>query len=99
MKVTYEAKFRIDVGKAIPLVGEMMERLNAHAASLGCDEQLKAVSEFRMLTVTVDRVLTEQEQYQMKTMIEAEVVQGLSKYDVRLVSFCRQSGNVQQSVS
>lgn len=99
MKYEYEAIFGIDLGKAIPGVGELLDGVNTHLASAGYDQRLKCTSQIPPLVVTVDRELTEEEQHKMKTIIEAQMIEGMPKQDIRLVSFRRKSGNVSQSVS
>lgn len=96
--IEYQAKFRIDLGKAIPAVDDLVTRINAALSACGHDEQLKCMSSFSM-TLSVDRALTEEEEYKMKTMLAASVIKNMPKHDVRLVEFCRKSGNVSQSVS
>lgn len=42
---------------------------------------------------------TESEQHKMKTILAAQMIEAMPKYDIRLVDFRRKSGNVSQSVS
>lgn len=99
MKYEYEATFRIDVGQAIPAVGELLESVNAHLATDGYDERLKCHAPIGSMVVTVDRELTESEQHKMRTILAAQMIEAMPKYDIRLVDFRRKSGNVSQSVS
>lgn len=99
MKIVYEATFSIDLGNAIESVGALMDQLNAALAKTGHQEKLRTTSKLFTISVTVDRELNEKENYKMKTLIESTYVNAFPKFDVRLVSFCRQSGNVQQLAS
>ena len=99
MKCEYEATFRIDVGQAIPAVGELLESVNAHLATAGYDERLECHASIGSMVVTVDRELTEGEQHKMRTILAAQMIEAMPKYDIRLVDFRRKSGNVSQSVS
>lgn len=97
--MNYEAEFRINVGKAIPAVGELLDSINAHLSTDGYDERLECHAPIGRIVVTVDRELTESEQHKMKTLLEAQMIEAMPKYDIRLISFRRKSGNVQQSVA
>jgi hypothetical protein len=99
MKIQYEAIFRIDLGKAVPAVGELCKSVNDNLATYGVQERMIVTAEPFSFVVSVNRELNEQEQYTMRTLLEAEVVKSFHQYDVRLVSFCRKSGNVSQSVT
>ena len=101
MKIEYEMIFRVDLGKAIPEVNELMERLNTDISNAGCDEQLTLTHEgvIPPMVVTVDRELTTGEQETMKNIILGEVCKTFPTYDVRVSAFRRKSGNVQQSVA
>ena len=99
MKYEYEATFRIDVGQAIPAVGELLESVNAHLATDGYDERLECHAPIGSIVVTADRELTESEQQKMRTILAAQMIESMPKYDIRLVDFRRKSGNVSQSVS
>lgn len=99
MKIEYEAIFHIDMGQAIPAVGELLASVNAHLSSEGYDERLKCHAPIGSMVVTVDRELTESEQHKMRTILAAQMIEAMPKYDIRLVDFRRKSGNVSQSVS
>ena len=94
----YIAKFELRLASAMDSVKEFENSINKYMQEFGRDEKLKVVSNFSM-EIGSNRELSEEEQYKMKTVIEAQMVEKFPKYDVRLVSFNRQSGNVQQSVS
>lgn len=100
MKTEYEIIFRVDLGKAIPEVNELMERLNTDIANGGWDEKLMLTHDgiIPPMTLTVDRELTTGEQETMKNIILGKVCEHFPKYDVRVSAFRRKSGNVQQSV-
>lgn len=97
----YEICFRVDLGKVLPEVNELMERLNTDIASAGYDEKLMLTHDGLIpnMTLTVERELSDGEQETMKNVILGEVCKAFPKYDVRVSSFHRKSGNVQQSVS
>ena len=99
MKVTYIAKFRIDMGKAIPAVDDLLSGVNTHLATMGCDERLKCYTSLPDLEMTVDRELTEEESYKMKVLLESQFVEHFGKYDVRLVEFGRKSVTSESSAS
>lgn len=99
MKYEYEATFRIDVGQAIPAVGELLYRINTHLATDGYDERLKCNAPIGSIVVTADRELTESEQHKMRTILAAQMIEAMPKYNIRLVDFRRKPGNVSQSVS
>lgn len=94
----YEITFHVDLGKAIPAIDSLLNRINTDIANAGYDEQLKYHAPIK-LELSVNRILTEEEEYKMKTILSAEMVKSMSEYDIRLVSFRRQSGNVSQSAS
>lgn len=98
MKYEYEAIFHIDVGQAIPAVGELLGRINTHLSTAGYDERLECQAPICTLDVTVDRELTESEQYKMRAILAAQIVKAMPEHDIRLVDFRRKSGNVSQSV-
>ncbi len=98
MSYEYIAEFRIDLGKAIPEVGDLLSRVNDATSSCGYNERLKCLSGPITATITADRELTEEEQHKMKTILEAQMIESMPKQDIRLFSFRRKSGNVSQSV-
>ena len=89
----YEAKFRVNLAKVVPQVDELVSKLNSSMSDWGCHEQIAITSEDVVppLLLTVNRLLTKEEEYQMSRIIEAQVIQSFSKYDVRLTSFSRKS--------
>lgn len=101
MKIEYEMIFRIDLGKAIPGVNELMERLNTDMSSAGWDEKLTLTHDgiIPPMTLTVNRELTTGEQETMKNVILGKVCERFPKYDVRVSAFRRKSSNVQQQVA
>lgn len=92
----YIAEFRLDVGKAIPAVGELLTEVNANLAKVGVDERLECHVPIFKMTASVNRELTKNEQHKMKILLEAEVIKAMPQYDIRLVSFYRKPGNVSQ---
>ena len=100
MKVVYEAQFRLDLGKAIPEIGQMVNRLNDILSRDGYDEKLVLTDQgiIPPMVVTANRELTEQEQETMKKILREQMQVTFPQYGVELHSFRRQSGNVQQSV-
>jgi hypothetical protein len=101
MQIQYEIIFRVDLGKAIPEINEIMESLNADIARAGHDEKLMLTHEgiIPPMIVTVDRELTMKEQDKMNDIILEVMRNRFQKLDVRVSSFRRKSGNVQQSAS
>ncbi len=101
MKYEYEATFRVNLGSAIQEVGDLVNQVNTNLATFGCDEQIRLTSETVIppMVITSDRELTEEDQHKMKTLLEAHLIEAFPKYDVRLASFRRKSGNVSQEVS
>lgn len=97
--MTYEATFRINVGQAIPAIGDMLKHVNDGISSAGYDEKLSLSAELFSFNLTVNRELDTNEIHKMKVLIEAQVISAFPKYDIRLAEFRRQSGNVSQSVS
>ncbi len=97
MKYKYEAIFRADLGQVLPAVGDLLARINTHLANDGYDERLGCHTEILTMEVSVERELTEGEKYKMRTILAAQMVEAMPKYDIRLVEFRRQSGNVSQS--
>ncbi len=101
MKTEYEIIFRVDLGKAIPEVNELMEWLNTVISNGGWNEKLTLTHDgiIPPMTLTVDRELTTEEQETMKSIILGTVCECFPKYDVRVSAFRRKSVNVQQSVA
>lgn len=97
--ITYEATFHIDWAKAIPAVGDVVNRINDHLSKMGVHEQLGVRGEAFSFSLSVNRELTNEEQYKMKRLLEAQVIERFQGYDVRLASFGRQPGNVLQSAA
>lgn len=98
MKFQYQATFRVDLGKAIPEIGDMLERVNAGVSNAGYSEKLSLMHDGLIppLVVTADRELKPHEQEKMKAIILENVQQHFPQYDVRLVEFRRKSGHVSQ---
>lgn len=91
MNFVYVAEFRIDLGKAIPEVGDLVNKMNNAISSCGYNEQLSLTSKLFSINVTVNRELTEEDTHKMKTILESEYIKAFPKYDVRLASFGRKS--------
>ena len=98
MKFEYEATFRIDVGKAIPAVDELMNSVNDHLSTMGYSERVNCQADIGTMVLSVDRELTKEEENKVKTLLQAEMIESsLGRYDVRLVGFRRKPGNVESS--
>ena len=95
----YTATFRINLGKAIPAVGELTDSINATLTTFGIEDKLSVHADAFNIDVTVDRPLTETEQHQMGTLLEAEIIRAMPKYDVRLTSLRSQSVTPELSAS
>jgi hypothetical protein len=101
-QVQYEAVFRVDLGSVIPEIGDLVNKINDDIANVGYGEskmRLTTDGFIPPMVVTVDRELTEGEPHKLKTLIEAQIIEAFPKYDVRLASFRRKSGNVSLSAA
>ena len=98
MKFQYELDFRIDLSKAVPAVGDLVNGINTHLALAGYDEQIKCNATVFTVVVTVDRELSGEEEIKMKEMLQSQVSAEMPKYNLALDGFRRKSGNVSQSV-
>lgn len=97
--IQYEAKFSIRLRSVVDAVKDFEDSINQTFKEFGLNEKLITESEIGSIEIQVDRELSDEEQYKMRALLESEMVQKFPKYDVRLNSFGRKSGNVQQSVS
>lgn len=94
----YLAEFDFDLGKMVPEIGDLMSRINEAAASAP-HEHLGLRSGPLTAKLTVNRQLTTEEQYQVKTILEAQMIESFPKYGVRLTSFSCQPVTPKSSAS
>lgn len=101
MKIEYYATFRVNLGNAIPEVGDLVNRVNEGLSSFGRDEKLYLTHEgiIPPMTITGDRELTKEEEEKMKSLLEESIREHFPQYDVRLASFGRKSVTSELSVS
>lgn len=97
-KFCYSLILSLDLGNAFAPVGDMLKRVNAEMSSLGFSEQLGIRSKLIRATLTSERELTKEDREKVKTVLLTQFASTQPAWKVKVESFRRQSGNVQQSV-
>ena len=98
MKIVYQAQFSLRLRNVIKEVKEFEDTINKYLDNFGTSKKMSIETDYFTAEISVQKELTEEEQYKMSALLEAQVVEVMPKYDIRLKSFGRKSGNVQQSV-
>jgi hypothetical protein len=99
MKVEYEFEVGIDLGKAIPQVGELIDSVNSELSTLGDFPKIKCESRLVTGCFTAIAPLSQTDEEIVKNLIQEQFTKStFGKYDVRLVSFRRKSVTSELSV-
>ena len=99
MKYKYAIKLSVDLGNLLAPVGDMLKHVNDEMTNLGHSEQLMVRSECISATITTGQELTKKDKDTMKRMLIEEFNAAQPAWKVKVESFRRKSGNVQQSAS
>lgn len=91
MKITYKAEFELRLASAIKEIADFENSINKSMEEMGRQEKLSVTTKAFTIDVSVDRELTDEEQYKMKVLLKAQVIESMPKYDIRLKSFSRKS--------
>jgi hypothetical protein len=98
MKYKYSIVLSLDLGNMFAPVGDMVNYMNTEMASLGFSEKLSVRSKMIRATLTSERELTKEDREKVKTTLLQQFIASQPAWKVRVESFRRQPGNVQQSV-
>jgi len=66
----YSVSIKIDMGKRISAIGELVDDVNKNMSSFGIEEKMFIVSEIEAFTINTDRELTAEEKKTIKDVIE-----------------------------
>jgi ABC-type glycerol-3-phosphate transport system substrate-binding protein len=99
MKFIYEIDISADLGNMLSPIGDMMENVNSHLATVGFNEKLSLRSKISTMTLTIEHELNDNEKDKVKETIISQFNSAHPAWKVKVESFRRQSGNVQQSVA
>jgi len=97
MKYQYNLILSLDLGNAFAPVGDMLKRVNDDLSRVGYSEQLRVRSKCIQTTLTSERELTKEDREKVKTTLLEQFTASQPAWKVRVESFRRKSGNVQQS--
>lgn len=93
MGYEYSIIATLDVGKAVDSVGDFIKEFNTHYSKWGGSGELKIRSgEFQIFTLKCSRKLSEEEKEKMKTIVDAEFIEKLPQYDIRVSDIRCKSG-------
>lgn len=98
MKITYDIQFSLNLANVFPVVGELVDNVNTHLASMEVSERLTLRGNPIKMTLTVERELNQKEIATMKDIITARLCDSFAGSNPVCESFRRQSGNVEQLV-
>lgn len=99
MTFEYKIQLSVDLGNAVPEVGALLKELNTGLSEFGCDEKLMVRAELFSCTLTSPRELTEQDQETVKKALLEEFQRLQPAWNVKVESFRRKPGNVQQQAA
>ena len=86
-KYTYGIYATLDMGKAVNKVGEVIEGVNKTYKGLGGSGEIVVRSgEFKMYTITCNRIMSEEEKKALKDIVNKEFRGKLPKYDIKVSS-------------
>lgn len=97
-KFDYHILLSLDLGNAFAPVGDMLNHVNAELSMFGYSEQLSVRSKIIRVTLTSERELTKEDREKVKTELTSQFASAHPAWNVKVESFRRKSGNVQQSV-
>lgn len=98
MSAVYDIKFSLNLGNVFPVVGELVDNINSHLATMEVKERVTLRGNPIVMTLTVERELNPKEIATMKDIITAQLCTSFAGLNPVCESFRRQSGNVVQSV-
>ena len=99
MNFRYEIILSVDLGAAIPKVGDMLKRVNDALSECGQREKLSVRSKLIRCSLTSGRLLTSKDRDDVKKTLIETFYEHQPAWKVQVESFRRQSGNVQQSAA
>jgi hypothetical protein len=99
MKHEIRFSIRIDLGKAIPEVGELFSSVNNHLSTMGVQDRIGAYGEVATLVVSGSRKLNVEEQETVRKIIEDHFNAKFPQYTVRVTELGSQSVTSSQSAS
>lgn len=99
MNIEYHVQFSIDLGAALPSVGDVLKHVNDTYESItGSSDKLVVRGKLFSATITSERELTKEDIEKMKTILLDGVRERFPKHDIQIESFRRKSGNALQLV-
>lgn len=72
MSYHYEIPLALDLGKAVPEVGSLVNSVNANLTTLGVEERVAITGEVACLTLTVSRPLSYEEEETMRGFVREQ---------------------------
>lgn len=93
----YSIMISADLGEVAAPVGAFLKELNSTLATVGIDEKLSVRSKMIRCKLTSPRQLSKEDREKVKIILIEQFNAILPAWKVRVESFRRQSGNVQQS--
>jgi hypothetical protein len=96
---TYKFELSMDLGKAIPEVGAVMDSVNSNMPSFGFDGQYSLLSSIGDITVQSPRPFTNDEEQRLVKEFNDMLSERLPNLGIRCTNVRRQPGNVPQSAS
>lgn len=95
----YTIDISVDLGNTLPPVGEFLKELNTDLSRAGMSEQLIVRGKLFSVTLTSQRELTNGDKTKVKEALLEAFNEQQPAWKIKVESFRRKSGNVQQSVS
>lgn len=99
MIFNYDVTLSVDLGALFAPVGDLLKQVNTHLAEMGCREKLGVRSKVLHFTFTTERELSKRNRDLVKKYLIELFTKEQPAWKVKVESFRRKSGNVQQSVS
>lgn len=99
MPIQYKVEISLNLASVFSAVDELTKSVNTYLAAMGYDEKIMLRGKPLVMTLTVERELTQEEIEKMKNILIGEMKVSFPNSNPICESFRRQSGNVEQLVS
>jgi len=97
--IKYKATFSVDIASFGGRIGEFIDSVNTTLSTCGISEKLSVRSKAFLIEVKLAKELNKEEKRIFMNALEKSVQETIPQYSVKLESFRRKSGNVQQLAS
>jgi hypothetical protein len=93
----YEFIFSVNIATISDRLANFCEEINKRLNDVGCKEKLNMSAEIVSVNIKTEKELSEQDKKRIATLIEADLIKTMPKYDIRLSEIRKSEQSVEQS--